>query len=48
MAEVAMTVSVDTDAYVSLLRAANESGMDPGDFVALIIKNYLEENYGSV
>jgi len=43
-----MTVSVDSDAYVALLRAANKDNVDPGDVATVIIENYVEENYGSV
>jgi len=48
MAEVSMTVSVESEIYVLLLRAANESRVDPGHIAALIIENYLEDNDGSL
>jgi hypothetical protein len=48
MAEVNIRVSVRSDVYSALLRAANEVGVPVSEFAGALIANYLEENYGEV
>ena len=45
---IVLTIELEVDVYIRLLRAANEAGLGVSEFAAGLIANYLEDNYGEV
>lgn len=43
---IVLTIELDLDVYIRLLRAANEAGLGVSEFACGVIANYMEENYG--
>ena len=45
---IVLTIELEVDVYIRLLRAANEAGLGVAEFASAVIANYMEENYAQV
>ena len=45
---IVLTIELEVDVYIRLLRAANEAGVGVAEFASGVIANYMEDNYAQV